>query len=1497
MYFIKNCIVFGGVKKPVNHHHQTKSFSILLILLSFLLLSACGGGGDDPVLGSENTAISGFVIDGPISGSNVTLHRVNTDGTTGDQVAGPFTTDASGQWSGTVPNNITGTLVVVAVGGQYTDDATGSTITLAADEVLHSWFDPANPADQGVVSPITDSLWQSAKQGMSTGDTLAVAVAAAEQLATDFWGFDPTSTVPNTSSTTAANLRYGAMLGGYSFLMDNRAELQLEPFSSMNRFTLTRLIMDDMADGRLDGIGIDGSRLEAPDGTLFPILSGNDLSAFFTQVNAYTAFLQLPSIVVPNNYTVYPSVYNCPGDGFFIYGQGTEEQNLGGYNNVFPNSTGFGNNVVKVAVRSVQVTRSTITHPQTGEEGYTDSYEVTFDDPGLNLTSSNGSFLSGNVLRFVSQGYASTGTSTGDVRFLDVTQRGTYNWTGVRPDPELAYVTSNGRLTFERGAGITIPDNNFFNNNAHFASICGSAEVGSGGPPIFEPAGEDHDDLFFVAASVEGLSGTVVLQNNGGNTKSISTNSLHYFSAPIADEAFYNVSIVTQPDGQTCSLTSSAGQIAGSNITSVGVSCTNNPEPTYSIGGSVSGLNGGSLVLQNNAGDDLPLSADGSFTFSTELLTGVGYGITILSEPASQDCTVSNASGTTSTADITNVSVSCVTVTTSYSIGGNVSGLIGTLVLRNNAGDDLLLSADGSFAFSTELLTGVGYSVTIFSSPTSQNCAVSSGSGTTSTFDITTVSVSCADLPTYTIGGSVTGLIGTLVLQNNAGNNLTLTTNDAFAFSTRLLSGVGYGVTILSAPAAQNCSVTNPSGTVSNANVTSVQVVCESSSALSNLLISQGALIPSFLTGQISYSVSVTNAISSVTFTPIAVDGNATITVNGNAVVSGNASQTINLAEGSNTVTIQVTADGATSNTSYTVTIIRDAPLSVDASLAALSLSSGSLTPAFSSGTFAYTASVGFSTTSITLTPTTNDAGATITVAGISTVSGNASAAVNLIEGVNAIVVSVLAENGVTSQNYGVTVTRQAASSFAQEAYIKASNTANGDQFGSTIAMEGNTLVVAAKGEDSGTGSQTNNSASTAGAVYVFVRDGSGVWSQQAYLKASNITLGDDFGHGLAISGDTLVVGAPTEDSNATGINPVFRGDFNGAINGPTGYDSGAVYVFTRNGAGSWSQQDYIKGETSADFDNFGSAVALEGDTLVVGAEGEMGNNLSGNLSRGAAYVFIRDGSGNWSQQAHIKASNAGGGFGTAASLSGSTLAVASWSEKSNATGINGDDTDESLISAGAVFVFTNDGSGNWTQQAYIKASNTDANDFFGWSIALSGETLAVGAFREGSNTTGINGDQNNNLAIDSGAVYVFTRTTGVWSQQAYIKASNTGDGDRFGNSIALSADTLAVGAFGEGSNAIGIDGDEVNNSLGAGAGAVYLYERDGTGSWTKQAYIKASNTGRDNFGESVALSGSLIAVGAIGEDSRATGVNDPDQGDNTTFGGDSGAAYVFGPQ
>ncbi|HRI03768.1 MAG TPA: choice-of-anchor Q domain-containing protein, partial [Pyrinomonadaceae bacterium] len=347
--------------------------------------------------------------------------------------------------------------------------------------------------------------------------------------------------------------------------------------------------------------------------------------------------------------------------------------------------------------------------------------------------------------------------------------------------------------------------------------------------------GADEVELYTVGGTVSGLSGTgLVLQNNAGNDLAISANGAFTFTTALAPGAGYAVTVLTQPGGptQTCTVTNGSGTIAAANVTNVTVTCVTN---TYTVGGTVSGLAGSGLVLQNNAGDNLPVAANGSFTFATPVASGGTYAVTVLTQPSAptQTCVVTSGSGSVTNANITNVSVTC--TTNSYTIGGTVSGLNGTgLTLRNNGGDDLPITADGAFTFSTPVASGATYAVTVFTQPSltspelAQTCTVTNGSGTVGAGNVTNVSVACTT-NNYTVGGTVSGLSGSgLVLQNNGGNNTPITADGAFTFSTSIASGGSYAVTVLTQPGTptQTCVVTNGSGTVTNANITNVSVTC-----------------------------------------------------------------------------------------------------------------------------------------------------------------------------------------------------------------------------------------------------------------------------------------------------------------------------------------------------------------------------------------------------------------------------------------------------------------------------------------------------------------------------------------------------------------------------------------------------------------------------------------------------------------------------------------------
>lgn len=431
--------------------------------------------------------------------------------------------------------------------------------------------------------------------------------------------------------------------------------------------------------------------------------------------------------------------------------------------------------------------------------------------------------------------------------------------------------------------------------------------------------------------------------------------------------------------------------------------------------------------------------------------------------------------------------------------------------------------------------------------------------------------------------------------------------------------------------------------------------------------------------------------------------------------------------------------------------------------------------------------------------------------------------------------------------------------------YVKSDITQASQAFGRALALsaDGNTLAVGSPAQGSG-------------AVSIFVRAG-GVWTWQTSITASNAEHGDEFGDSVALNedGSMLAIGSPGESSNATGIN--------GSQADNSAADSGAVYIFVRTGT-AWTQQTYIKASSTGAGDQFGRTVSMNkmGTLLVVGAPEEAssaiginGNQSDNSLTRaGAAYAFSRTGT-TWSQIAYLKPSLAksnalfGGslavsgdgssiavvgdglvhafravgasvvGAGTiigcpmcinsvALSDNGDTLAAGSTIDSSNATGIDGNRSDTSAPYAGAVWLMTRAGS-TWSAPVYVKASNTEADDYFGNRVMLNGggNILVVSAQGEDSNARGLNGNQADNSASGAGGVYAFSMTGGVWKQQDYIKASNTDANDAFGWDIALSSagNILAVGAPQESSNATGIGGNQNDNSAHFN-GAVYVFTR-----------------------------------------------------------------------
>lgn len=339
---------------------------------------------------------------------------------------------------------------------------------------------------------------------------------------------------------------------------------------------------------------------------------------------------------------------------------------------------------------------------------------------------------------------------------------------------------------------------------------------------------------YLVAGNITGLSAggaPITLVNNGQDKLTLNANGGFQFSTPLANGATYSITVASQPAGEICTVTNGTGTVSAGNITSISVSCSAVPAQ-YTIGGNVAGLNAGaSVTLRNNGSDTVTVSANGPYVFPTSLVNAAAYDVTVATQPTGETCAASEALGTVDNANVANVSVVCtVNAPTTYTVGGTVSGLGAgaSVTLLDNGADAKTVSANGAFTFPTALAGGASWGVTVGTQPAGETCTVSNGNGTQIGANVTAVAVTCTVNPTYSIGGTVSGLRtgASVALKNNGADTLTVATNGSFIFNTQLASGASYNVTIATQPAGETCTVANGSDTVSAADVTSVSVTC-----------------------------------------------------------------------------------------------------------------------------------------------------------------------------------------------------------------------------------------------------------------------------------------------------------------------------------------------------------------------------------------------------------------------------------------------------------------------------------------------------------------------------------------------------------------------------------------------------------------------------------------------------------------------------------------------
>ena len=379
-------------------------------------------------------------------------------------------------------------------------------------------------------------------------------------------------------------------------------------------------------------------------------------------------------------------------------------------------------------------------------------------------------------------------------------------------------------------------------------------------------------------------------------------------------------------------------------------------------------------------------------------------------------------------------------------------------------------------------------------------------------------------------------------------------------------------------------------------------------------------------------------------------------------------------------------------------------------------------------------------------------------------------------------------------------------------------------------------------------------------------------WGSSIAVDIINSGAAANYGYSVSISENYAIVGAYLDNND---------------LNGGSSLKSGAAYIYEKDGAGTWTQKAYIKpSQNNADV-YFGYSVAISGNYAAIGAYRE---GTTQPLS-GAMYIIERDTNGDWgtpnvgsissirNETTMLKADVPGDGdyVGNTVAISGNYAITGAYNEDSNSIT---NTANNDAATSGAAYIFERDGAGSWTQTAYLKSGNIDIGDMFGTNVTISGNYAAVGAQLEDSSSITIPDNNNEN----SGAVYIFERDgAGNWAQQAYLKAGDTGEiGQhyKFGRAVAIDGNYAIIGAY------TSID---VSGTTESGTGSVYIFERDGTGSWTQKSFMIAGNADiGDFFGWSVAISGNYAAVGAYKEASNSAS----DPADNTL---PSGAVYVFG--
>ena len=379
------------------------------------------------------------------------------------------------------------------------------------------------------------------------------------------------------------------------------------------------------------------------------------------------------------------------------------------------------------------------------------------------------------------------------------------------------------------------------------------------------------------------------------------------------------------------------------------------------------------------------------------------------------------------------------------------------------------------------------------------------------------------------------------------------------------------------------------------------------------------------------------------------------------------------------------------------------------------------------------------------------------------------------------------------------------------------------DNFGSAVAISGKIAIVGARGD--------NTKGGVAGAAYIFELNSNGTWTEKEKLFASDGKRADTFGDAVAIDGTTAIVGAI--NSNKDTVDKY----------------TGAVYIFEPDSDGTWTEKQKLCADDTERLDKFGSSVAISGDTIIVAAYGDD----TDATNAGAVYIFERDSSGTWTEKETLRAgiNESSLCFGNSVAMSDDVIIVGAFSQDTEAT------------NAGAAYIFERDSSGTWTKKEPLFASNAEQGDLFGYSVAISGDTVIVGAVGEDAKAT------------EAGAAYIFERdSSGTWTETEKLVPGTDQSYSQFGYSVAIRDNIAIVGAYSE-------HGTEVEY-----AGAAYVFERDSSGTWTeKQKLWSLDPDYMQNFAYSVAISDNVVIASAT---------NYNPFGSNNNRANYTGAAYLY---